>query len=172
LDPCGIVKVWAIRNAAHLPGFAMLAEPLTAPQAAGARIAYGAMVGALCSPNLHIAEFYFTPEIALLIGNAFAYKAGPKGRFKLTLLRIEKMTSGCYEFVFKPYRKLGFRPGQYLDWALEVAKPDDRGSRRPFTTASAPSESDVRLGVKFYQNPSAFKRSLAAMIPGDVIYAS
>jgi len=26
--------------------------------------------------------------------------------------------------------------------------------------------------VKFYQNPSAFKRSLSAMKPGDVIYAS
>ena len=153
-------------------GFAMLTEPLTAPQAVGARIAYGAIVGALCSPNLHVGAFYLTPEIALLIGNVFAYAVSPKGRFKLTLVRIERMTSGCYDFVFKPDRKLDFRPGQFLDWTLDVAKPDDRGNRRPFTIASAPSESEVRLGVKFYQKPSAFKRSLSAMKPGDVIYAS
>jgi ferredoxin-NADP reductase len=30
----------------------------------------------------------------------------------------------------------------------------------------------VRLGVKFYRSPSAFKRSLATMKPGDVIYGS
>lgn len=153
-------------------GFAMLTEPLTAPQAAGPRITYGAIVGALCAPNLHIGEFYLTPEIALLIGNAFAFAVSPKGRFRLTLARIEKLTSGCTEFVFKPDRKLDFRPGQYLDWTLHVAKPDDRGNRRSFTIASAPGESEVRLGVKFYANPSAFKRSLAAMKPGDVIYAA
>jgi ferredoxin-NADP reductase/Na+-translocating ferredoxin:NAD+ oxidoreductase RnfD subunit len=153
-------------------GFAMLTEPLTAPQSRAARIAFGAIVGALCSPNLHVGELYLAPEIALLIGNVFAYAVSPKGRFKLTLVRIEKMTSGCYDFVFKPDRKLDFRPGQYLDWTLDVDQPDSRGNRRPFTIASAPSEGELRLGVKFYQSPSAFKRSLSAMKPGDAIYAS
>jgi ferredoxin-NADP reductase len=55
---------------------------------------------------------------------------------------------------------------------LGVRDLDDRGNRRPFTIASAPSESEVRLGVKFYRGSSAFKRSLAAMKPGDVIYGS
>jgi glycine betaine catabolism B len=153
-------------------GFAMLTEPLTAPQAGGARVAYGAIVGALCAPNLHVGELYLTPELALLIGNAFAFAVSPKGRFKLTLERIEQLTSGCHEFVFKPDRKLHFRPGQYLDWTLDVPKPDDRGNRRPFTIASAPGETAVRLGVKFNSKPSAFKRSLASMKPGDAIYAS
>jgi ferredoxin-NADP reductase len=153
-------------------GFAMLTEPLTAPQARGARILYGAIVGVLCCPNLHLWDFYFTPEIALLVGNMFAYAASSKDRFKLTLVRSERLTAGCYDFVFKADRKLAFRPGQYLDWTLDVAKPDSRGNRRPFTIASAPSEDEVRLGVKFYEKPSAFKRALAAMEPGDVIYAS
>jgi ferredoxin-NADP reductase/Na+-translocating ferredoxin:NAD+ oxidoreductase RnfD subunit len=153
-------------------GFAMLTEPLTAPQAKGARIAYGAIVGALCSPNLHLGELYLTPEIALLIGNVLAYAVSPKGRFRLTLVRIEQLTAGCRDFIFKPDRKLDFRPGQYLDWTLDVRQGDDRGNRRPFTIASAPGESEVRLGVKFYERPSAFKRSLAAMQPGDVIYGS
>jgi hypothetical protein len=58
-------------------------------------------VGALCSPNIHLGDFYLTPEIALRIGNVFAYAIGPKGRFRLTLVRIEQMTSGCYDFIFK-----------------------------------------------------------------------
>ena len=165
-----------IQTVAYSPllfaGFAMLTEPLTAPQARGARIAYGAIVGALCSPNLHLGTFYFTPEIALLIGNAFAYAVGPKGRFKLTLVRSEKITPGCYDFLFKAERALSFKPGQYLDWTLGVEQSDSRGNRRPFTIASAPNEGEVRLGVKFYDKPSAFKRALVAMKPGDTIYAS
>jgi hypothetical protein len=87
------------------------------------------MVGAL-SPTIHLGDFYLTPEIALLIDNAFAYAVGPKGRFRLTLVRIEQMTSGCYDFIFKSDRNIGFQAGQYLDWTLDVHNPDDRGNRR------------------------------------------
>ncbi len=153
-------------------GFVMLTEPLTAPHARAARLAYGAIVGVLSSPNVHIAGFYFTPEIAFLVGNVFAWAVSPKGRFRLTLVGIEKMAAGCYEFVFASNRKLNFRPGQYLDWTLRVDNPDDRGNRRPFTIASAPTDQQIRLGVKFYPKASAFKRALAKMRPGDVIYAS
>jgi ferredoxin-NADP reductase/Na+-translocating ferredoxin:NAD+ oxidoreductase RnfD subunit len=153
-------------------GFAMLTEPLTAAHGKWSRIAYGALVGVLSSPNVHIGGFYLTPEIAFLLGNAFAYAVGHKGRVKFTLLGIEKMASDCYEFVLSPDRKLVFRPGQYLDWTLDVRNPDARGNRRPFTIASSPLDKDVRLGVKFYPGPSAFKRTLAGMRPGDVIYGS
>jgi ferredoxin-NADP reductase/Na+-translocating ferredoxin:NAD+ oxidoreductase RnfD subunit len=153
-------------------GFAMLTEPMTAPHARRARLAYGAIVGALSSANVHFAGYYLTPEVALLAGNAFAWAVGPKGRFKLTLVGVEQMAAGCYDFIFASNRKLGFRPGQYLDWTLEVADPDSRGNRRSFTIASAPTEDQVRLGVKFYPGPSAFKRALAKMRPGDVIYGS
>ena len=153
-------------------GFAMLTEPLTAPHGKQSRLVYGAIVGALSSPNVHIGNFYLTPEMAFLFGNLFAYIASPKGRFKLTLLRIEKAAAGCYDFVFQSDRQAAFQPGQYLDWTLRVPKSDDRGNRRPFTIASAPTENEVRLGVKFYAWPSAFKRSLAAKQPGDVVYGS
>jgi ferredoxin-NADP reductase len=153
-------------------GFAMLTEPLTAPTAKLQSIAYGAIVGFLSNPSIHVGEFYFTPEIAFLIGNAFAYAVSPRGRFKLTLLRIEKMASGCYDFVFNSDRKLVFEAGQYLDWTLDVRTPDDRGNRRPFTIASAPTDSEVHLGVKFYRGSSAFKRSLLNLKPGGAIYGS
>jgi ferredoxin-NADP reductase len=153
-------------------GFAMLTEPLTAPQAKWPRIAYGAIVGILSSANIHVGDFYPAPEMALLIGNLFAFAASPKGRPRFTLLRIEKMAAGCYDFVFRPDRFPRFAPGQYLDWTLDVPHPDDRGNRRPFTVASAPGEPEVRLGVKFYKGPSAFKRGLLAMKPGDTILGS
>jgi len=153
-------------------GFAMLTEPLTAAHGRWSRLAFGAIVGALSSPNVHFGSLYPTPEMAFLAGNLFAYAVSPKGRFKLTLLRIEKMAAGCYDFVFQSDRRPAFQAGQYLDWTLDVPNPDNRGNRRPFTIASAPSEAEVRLGVKFYHEPSAFKASLSAMQPGDVIYGS
>ena len=153
-------------------GFAMLTEPLTAPQAKGLRLAYGVIVGVLSSPNIHIMDYYLTPEIAFLIGNVFAWAVSPKGRFKLTLVGVEEMAANCYDFVFASNRKVRFLPGQYLDWTLDVADPDNRGNRRPFTIASAPTENEIRLGVKFYPGASAFKQTLAKMQPGDVIYGS
>ncbi len=153
-------------------GFAMLTEPLTAPQARWSRIAFGTLVGALSSPNIHIGSFYLTPEIALLAGNVLAYAISPKGRLRLTLLRIEKMAADCYDYVFEADRKLAFQAGQYLDWTLDVRQPDERGNRRAFTIASAPDSAEVRLGVKFYPGGSAFKTQLADMRPGDQIYAS
>lgn len=153
-------------------GFAMLTEPLTAPHGRAERLVFGAIVGALSAAVVHIGDFYMTPELAFLAGNVFALVVSPHGRYKLTLLRIEKMANGSYDYVFKPNRKLKFRPGQYLDWTLDVRHPDDRGNRRTFTIASAPSEHEVRLGVKFYQGPSAFKRKMLNLQPGDVVYAS
>lgn len=153
-------------------GFAMLTEPLTAPHALRPRIAFGVIVGVLSSPNIHFGAFYLTPEMAFLVGNLFAFATNPQGRFKLTLLRIERIAEGCYDFVFQSDRQLAHQPGQYLDWTLDVPTPDDRGNRRPFTIASAPAEAEVRLGAKFYDRPSAFKKTLGVMRPGDTIYAS
>ena len=153
-------------------GFAMLTEPLTAPTARLQSVAYGGIVGLFSCPNIHIGEFYFTPEAAFLIGNIFAYLVSPKGRFKFTLVRVEKMASGCYDFVFNSDRKPVFKAGQYLDWTLNVRNPDNRGNRRSFTIASAPTDTEVHLGVKFYRGPSAFKRSLLNLKPGDAIYGS
>lgn len=153
-------------------GFAMLTEPLTAPAALLPSLVFGALVGGLSSPNVHIGEFYFTPELAFLAGNALAWLVSPKFRLKLTLERIEKKANGCFDYVFTSRRSMAFSAGQYLDWTMDVAKPDDRGNRRAFTIASAPSEPHIRLGVKFYPKPSAFKKTLLAMKPGDVIYGS
>jgi Na+-transporting NADH:ubiquinone oxidoreductase subunit NqrB len=53
-------------------GFVMLTEPKTAPLGRTNRILYGALVGILFAPEIHLGPWYTTPEIALLIGNLFS----------------------------------------------------------------------------------------------------
>jgi ferredoxin-NADP reductase/Na+-translocating ferredoxin:NAD+ oxidoreductase RnfD subunit len=153
-------------------GFVMLTEPLTAPTMRWPRLVFAALVGVLFAPNVHIGSVYLTPELALLAGNLFALATGPRGRFILTLERIEQSAADTYDFIFRSPRRLAFSAGQYLEWTLGLDRPDNRGNRRYFTIASAPTEDEVRLGVKFYPASSAFKRGLASMAPGDTIHVS
>jgi ferredoxin-NADP reductase len=113
-----------------------------------------------------------TPELALLSGNLFSYLVSPKGRYMLTLRRIEQAANDAYDFVFVPDRAFSFQPGQYMEWTLSHRYPDDRGNRRYFTLASAPTSEEVRLGVKFYNPASTFKRALGALKPGNTISVS
>jgi ferredoxin-NADP reductase/Na+-translocating ferredoxin:NAD+ oxidoreductase RnfD subunit len=152
--------------------FVMLTEPLTTPPGRVLRMGYGALVGFLFAPNIHIGTFYMTPEIALLAGNIASYLVSPKGRYTLTLMRIEQAANDAYDFVFSPDRRFSFKPGQYMEWTLSHRYADDRGNRRYFTLASAPSAQEVRLGVKFYNPASTFKRALGAMKPGSTISVS
>jgi ferredoxin-NADP reductase/Na+-transporting NADH:ubiquinone oxidoreductase subunit NqrB len=150
----------------------MLTEPLTMPPNWILRVLYGAIVGFLFAPNIHIGSYYLTPEIALLVGNIFVYLVSPKGRFILTLKEKNKIGSDEYEYVFSPDRSFDFRPGQYLEWTLGHNFADNRGNRRYFTIASSPTEYDVRLGVKFYEPASTYKRALLSMEVNDTISVS
>lgn len=152
--------------------FVMLTEPLTQPSTRLPRLVFAALVGFLFAPNTHIGSFYFTPEMALVVGNVFAWAIGPRGRVVLTLERIERAASDTYDFVFSTPHRLAFQAGQYMEWTLGLDHSDNRGNRRYFTVASAPTEDEVRLGVKFYRQPSAFKRGLGDMAPGDTIHAT
>ncbi len=137
------------------------------------RIAYGILVGIWFAPAMHIGSFYFTPELALLLGNAFVYAVSPKGRLMLTLVERNELAPGTFEFIFRSNRKLAFAPGQYLEWTLpEGAHTDTRGNRRYFTIASATEEGDLRLGVKLTEPLSSFKKSLLELAPGAVISAA
>ncbi|MEQ1899771.1 MAG: hypothetical protein ABL866_03460 [Devosia sp.] len=153
-------------------GFAMVSEPLTTPPQRWARLFYAVIVGILTAPSIKFGNSFVTPELALLAGNLFAFLVSPKRRYEMTLIRIEKIANGAFDFVFRPDRRLNHAPGQYLEWTLATGRADDRGNRRSFTVASAPGEAEVRLGVKLHDKPSTFKQALSAMQPGDRIYAS
>jgi ferredoxin-NADP reductase/Na+-translocating ferredoxin:NAD+ oxidoreductase RnfD subunit len=149
--------------------FVMLTEPLTAPATRGLQMWFGALVGVLSVPLVHFGSFYMSPEIALVIGNLFAYLTGPKTNPLLTLKRAEQLSTDTYEFVFDSDVPLSFKPGQYMEWTLPHAREDSRGNRRFFTLSSSPRNREVRMGVKFYPKPSTFKQRLLAMKPGEKI---
>ncbi len=150
----------------------MLTEPLTTPPTRRMRIINGAIVGVLFAPAVHIGALYFTPELALLVGNIFAYVVSPKVRVMLTLIKKEQIALGVYHFIFKSDQRLAFAAGQYLEWTLPHEKPDARGNRRYFTIASSPTESEIHLGVKVYEPASTFKKGLLALTEGMQITAS
>lgn len=152
--------------------FVMLTEPLTMPPSKLERIIYGIIVGFFFAPHIHFGSFYFTPEIALLIGNLFVYVVSPKGRHLLTLLEKKEIAMDTYEYVFAPDRTFSFHPGQYLEWTLGHKHADDRGNRRYFTIASSPTEDTICLGIKFNNPKSSFKEALKRMEPNDTMFAS
>ena len=171
-DPLTPVLQTFSHSAFFFLAFVMLTEPLTMPPQRWARILYGALVGLLFAPHLSIGWVHFSPEQALLAGNIFVFFVSPKGRFMLKLKEKKKIGEGVYEFIFAPDKRFVFTPGQYLEWTLPHTKPDTRGNRRFFTIASAPSEAEVRLGVKIYEPSSSFKKALLDMPVGGALSAS
>ncbi|OGE65064.1 hypothetical protein A3I48_02790 [Candidatus Daviesbacteria bacterium RIFCSPLOWO2_02_FULL_36_7] len=142
--------------------FVMLTEPLTTPPSKVKQILYGGLIG--------VGFWQIAPEIALLVGNIFSYIVSPKGKLLLKLKEKDKIAPDIYEFVFDVDKKFNFLPGQYMEWTLSN-KPDSRGNRRYFTIASAPTEKNLHIGVKFYPDSSNFKRTLIFLSPGDEIIA-
>jgi glycine betaine catabolism B len=149
-----------------------ITEPLTLPATRSWRLWYAALVGFLFAPEVHVGGFFTTPELALLLGNVFSYLVSPKANWLLTLKAKIQVAPDVWDFIFVPARKMAFAPGQYMEWTLAHDDPDERGNRRYFTLASSPTEANVRVGVKFYQNSSSLKQALLAMSPQDEIMAS
>lgn len=171
-NPGTTIEQTLMHSAFFFLGLVMLTEPLTMPPSRLLRMIYGVLVGILFSPSIHLGSLYFSPELALLVGNIYVYAVSPKGRFMLTLVEKRELAAGAFEFVFASDRPLAFRAGQYIEWTLPHRANDDRGNRRYFTIASSPTENALRLAVKFYKPASTFKRALWAMQPGDTISAS
>ncbi len=152
--------------------FVMLTEPLTIPPTKILQITYGAFVGFLFAPQIHIGSFYTTPESALVIGNIFSYLVSPKKKLILSLKNRIQLAPDIFNFTFSSGQKLSFSPGQYLEWTLAHSNPDNRGIRRYFTIASSPTEQELMIGVKFYEKSSSFKKALLLMQQNDEIVAS
>lgn len=152
--------------------FVMLTEPLTSPTTRWWRMAFGVLVGILSAPALQIGPFYSTPELALVVGNIFAYIVSPKEKLFLKLKERVKVGTDTFDFIFYKDKKFNFRPGQYMEWTLKHRSPDTRGNRRYFTLASSPTEPEIHLGVKFYPEPSSFKNRLLALPKlGEIVVA-
>ena len=166
--------ILSVKNSAlFFFAFIMLTEPLTAPSTKWPRIAFGVLVGLLYPTALHFGPVYSTPELALVIGNIFAYIVSPKEKLFLKLKERIEIGTDTFDFVFQKdeqNKKFNFKAGQYMEWTLKHRSPDARGNRRYFTLASSPTETEIHLGVKFYPEPSSFKNRLLALpIGGEII---
>lgn len=153
-------------------GSIMLTEPVTAPATRTLKALYGALVGVLIIPQIHIGTLYSTPELALLVGNLASFAASPKRTMLLQVKKKSKLSPDTLAFVFKPSHKPAFTPGQYVELTIDHPRADSRGNRRYFTLASSPTEELVQLGVRFNKPGSSFKRALRAMSTGARITAS
>jgi ferredoxin-NADP reductase/Na+-translocating ferredoxin:NAD+ oxidoreductase RnfD subunit len=166
------IKQTALTSPVFFLGFVMLTEPLTSPGTRRKQIWFGMLVGVLVSPQMHLANFYTSPEGALIIGNIFAYIINPRIRLFPTLMQKVRVTASSIDFVFNPREQLAYQPGQYMEWTLPHDGIDDRGNRRYFTLASSPTEPTLRLGVKFYEPSSSYKKAMLAMTDQTPIVAA
>lgn len=154
-------------------GTVMLTEPATMPPTHRRRLLYGGLVGLLFGSQFHLGPLSTTPEVALVAGNLFAYLASPTPRWHLRLKDKRLLAPGLYEFIWSARPKPGFQPGQFLEWTLPHAHPDNRGNRRYFTLASSPADTDVRFAVRIdSQRPSSFKAALQRLEPGAELTAA
>lgn len=161
-----------LRSPIFFLGFVMLTEPLTAPTRKIPRMIYGGIVGALAVPSVHFLGTYSTPELALVLGNIFAFSITARDRVMLTFAGVKTLALNTYEYIFRPDMTPQFVPGQYMEWTLPHEKSDTRGTRRYFTIASSPTEKDFLLGIKTFPEGSTYKKALAALQPGELMAAA
>lgn len=152
--------------------FFMLTEPFTTPPTKHLQAGYGALVGLFSQTTLFTnIGIKMTPELALILGNVIFYPATLKRKLVLTLERVHEMARHTYEFTFLKPIGLRYQAGQYLEWMLPHTA-DNRGERRYFTIASAPSDAKVKIAIRFGEKVSSYKTALRALAPGGKIIAS
>lgn len=141
-------------------GFVMLTEPWTSPTTKTKRSIYATIVGFLFSPLIHIGNIYSTPELALVIGNLISFMMSPIVKTKLSIFKRHMYGRRTEDIEFVPSRKFSYRPGQYIEMTLPHNSTDSRGYRRYFTLASSPTEETLRVGIRYYDDGSTFKKHL------------
>jgi ferredoxin-NADP reductase len=155
-----------------LAGF-MLSEPLTLPPRRWQQLVLAVIVAVLLWVPFSFGPFYNSPELALVIGNIFAFAVGQRRGIRLDFRGRTQLTPTSWEFEFEPQRRLAFLPGQYMELTLPHKGSDPRGLRRVFSIASAPAATGVvRFGLRIPEVSSTFKRTLLELKPGETVAAT
>lgn len=163
---------WQILTSSPILFFAfiMLPEPLTSPLRTKARIYYAALTAAVVVIlQTYLLSIPYTLELALLVGNIFAYVISHDRQVKLTLKKRQEFAPNIVGFWFQPASAINFIPGQFLQWTVYHPKADSRGIRRYFSIASSPTEPELLITAKFPAEPSSFKKALLNLKPGEEI---
>jgi ferredoxin-NADP reductase len=182
-----------------LAGF-MLSEPLTLPPRRWQQLVLAVIVAVLLWTPFTFGPLYNSPELALVVGNVFAFAVGQRRGISLAFRGRTQLTPTSWEFEFEPQRPLAFQAGQYMELTLPHKRSDPRGLRRVFSIASAPgavaggsaphpasasSSNDsaapsaagsgasvVRFGLRIPEVSSTFKRALLELQPGETVAAT
>jgi ferredoxin-NADP reductase len=162
--------IWLALTATQIVFFAsvMLPEPLTSPRQTSNIFLYGLLVAFLYSYT----KLKISPEIALLLGNVFAFLIEPQSRQVLTFIKKRSEASDILSFFFKPQDKINYKPGQYMEWTMPSSDSDFRGNRRYLTLASSPTEESMMFSVRMPNPSSSFKRHLNRLNTGETILAA
>lgn len=148
-------------------GAIMLTEPATLPAGRSTKLLYAAFVGLLVGIRPEILGLRVGPIEALLMGNLLVAVASRKTSSMLTLVGKVQLSPSSYEFIFEPDEPIKFRPGQFAEFTIgSVPITSLRGNRRTFTISSAPSDTEIRVGVKFYDPGTVYKQELFGLQPG------
>jgi glycine betaine catabolism B len=147
----------------------MLSEPLTLPPKKWQQVVEAIVVAVLFAIPIHIGEFASNPATALLVGNLIAFGFSHRRAIKLQYKSYRDLTPTITELSFTSPHKLSFEPGQFIELTLPHKHRDLRGMRRVFSIASAPDETTLKLGVKFYNPSSSFKHTLGSLTEGAVL---
>ena len=167
----GWERFWLSGPSVFLACF-MLTEPFTMPPTKKIQGWYGAVVGALSQTTVLTPLIKMSPELALLLGNALVYPWRLRRKLFLKLQSKQEIATDTWEFTFTKPAGFTFQAGQYLEWMLPHENSDARGERRYFTIASSPTEDVVRLALKYVENGSSYKKTLADLAVGAEIIAS
>lgn len=147
-----------------MAGF-MLSEPLTLPPKRWQQYLIAVIVALLATIPLRIGTFAISLTLALVIGNLIAAVFARRHGVQLTFKERRALTPTTDEFVFTSKTPLTFEPGQFIELTVPHHS-DARGMRRSFSMTSAPGETELRLGVKFYTPSSSFKTALRSLRVG------
>ncbi len=162
---------WALSASpvVFLAGF-MLSEPLTTPARRWQRTVVALVVAVLSVAPLYV-DAPLTPELALVVGNVVAWVLSGRGPSTLLVTASERR-GDLLDLRLVPTSPLRAVAGQYLEIDVPGAADDARGRRRALSIASDPASGEVRLLTRVDggpAGPSAFKRALADLRPGDEV---
>jgi glycine betaine catabolism B len=156
-------------------GTLMLTDPQTMPASEGKRGMYAFLVGLLFPLSFSFTgpfgTFAGSPELALLVGNAYAFAFDVKKRASLSFHGMTKLSRDLYEFAFVANPNLPFQSGQYVEVTAPHSKVDNRGTRRYFSISSPPADHFLRLTARIPVESSTFKDTLRDLKKGNELSA-
>lgn len=149
----------------------MLTEPFTLPPKKHQEYFYAALAALIANVPFNVFVFGNNPETALLTCNLVSIFLYNRARYLLKFEGMKELSNGIFELSFSPNRKIKFEAGQYLEVMLDHKQSDSRGTRRYFTIASSPNESEIKFGIRIRKDGSTFKDTLQNLQVGQYIYA-